>query len=118
MKKITLILIAIFILIASGGFFYSYIYFHSKESLVKDSDGKDIYQKGFISKRTLLGYEVIEGDVCVNKSSNEWGVERGNAVLEKFLWDENSDIEISGRALFTYNLVECPNGCENGACLK
>jgi len=106
MKKIILILAII--LIATAGIIGGYIYLHSKEPIVKDSDGKNIYQKGFISKRTLFSYEIVEGDVCIDS----------NSVLEKFLWDENGDIEIPGRALFTYNMESCANGCIEGACIR
>ena len=106
-KRIYLIISIIVLVILVGGT-GGYIYLHSKEPIVKDSDGKNIYQKGFISKRTLFGYEIIEGDVCLDN----------NSVLEKFLWDENGEIGIPNRALFTYNREVCPNGCQEGVCLR
>jgi len=108
MKKL---LFVVLLLIIASGATGGYAYRHSKAPFLVDSDGKDIYQHGLISTRTLFGYEVVEGDICTSKDDKDF-------VLEKLLWEDQGDRAMPGRGLVTYNLFECPNGCEEGRCLR
>lgn len=107
----TKFLISLGLLIACGGTFGGYVYMHGRQPLLVDSDSKNIYERGFISRRTLLGYRVLEGDSCMTKNGKD-------LVLEKFLWDVQGDRDVPGRAPATYDVFECPGRCEDGRCLR
>ena len=97
---IWIIIIIVLILFGIGG----YIFMHSQEPMQKDSDGKDYYTKGFVYDRTLFGWEVSSGDVCV-----------GDSVQEKIV---SKDPNIVGRYYTSYEEYKCSNGCQDGACIR
>jgi hypothetical protein len=92
-----------------------YLFVHSLKPDIMDTDEKDIYQKGFIYERTLWGWNVLVGDGCGSKENSFSG---STHVLEKHLWDDEGETKFDDRVSFDSTLFECPNGCEEGACIR
>ncbi len=75
-----------------------------------DSDGNNIYTKG--SAQTELG--TGQGDCCIN----QWGgscVDEGTKIREGICKDGPLEI---GDWSYTNAEYDCPNGCQDGACIK
>lgn len=104
---IIILVIVVILILGAGG----YLLIHNMGPDVKDTDGKDIYQKGFIYEKTLWGWEVRVGDTCTEKDGQ-------SAVWEKHLWDDEGETKFDDRSYSTGTIFECPNGCEGGACIR
>ena len=95
------ILIILVLIVVSIGI---YLFIHSRQPMLKDSDGNDPYTKGMIYERMWWGWMAHSGDKCVE-----------NSVQEKIV---RKDSEVVGRYYSTMDTQECPNGCQDGACIK
>lgn len=97
---IWIIILVVLIGFCIGG----YIFIHSKEPMIKKEGGTDYYKKDFTYERTLFGWKVYTGDGC-----------NGNELQEQ---EVNKDNNVVGRYYVTFKSYNCPNGCQDGACIK
>jgi hypothetical protein len=80
-----------------------YIYIHNQKPMLKKEGGNDYYVKGMVYERTLFGWRTYSGDKCIE-----------NTLREKII---NKDSEVIGRYYTNFESFECPNGCQDGACI-
>ncbi len=94
-----ILIVIILIGLGVGG----YLFAHSQKPMLKKEGGNDYYVKGMVYERTLGGWQTYSGDKC-----------NGDELQEK---EVKKDNEVVGRYYTTFESFECPNGCQNGACI-
>ena len=94
----------IFVLLVIGLGIGGYVFMHSKEPMIKKDGSVDYYKKDFTYERTLFGWRVYTGDRC-----------NGNELQEQIV---NKDSNVVGRYYVSFESFNCPNGCQDGACVR
>ena len=96
--------IVLIIVVVIGLGIGGYLYMHNKEPMLKKDGGSDYYKKDFTYERTLFGWKVYTGDVC-----------NGDELQEQ---EVKKDSDVVGRYYTSFESFDCPNGCQDGACIR